>query len=1040
MSLLLAIFLLSGLGLLSAGGAGSAHLAAPHAGAHFTASAAPKSASSPLAGPHGDLIVGPSNSPYTISPAVSGVGVYAQAGNISVLPGGTLIVKNITIDFVQYVASSGTIAQRLSHLYWFSVEGSATFLNSTVTTETGVINAFTKLNFNVSAGGHVTLVHSSFAFPGWVTAYGAGTTLLLNSSNFTSNSNVIHQIENLSLVHDTQFSPTVTVAGGAHAALENSSVLQYYKDNTTHWGMPGPAPVDSPSFRSINSGAGTTWSSWVTPTDSENLSRAVLYSRIAGGTISFTYTTTATATAPATLNLGAAFPLGTVNFPTGTTATAVTLSAAAVAQINSIGVLGYLNSTGDWGAPATLSLSVGPTSQGSPTNISNVEIDLVPVLSYNVTVTGAQTILTAVDTVLNLNWNLTPGASFTRGTPIPWSWGSTKLYLLNGAVAYLANITVTTPRAGVFWNSSAILPDASSAAYFYRWAEIPVTGVGNTAISGAKVSAFYAYDTNQLNNQTATNLNLLATADPDLGAYVSGWVAQHHLSGYGVSDAQGHAMLMLASGYLTTATLPDGIFLGGYHFGVALAGGGAGATQWVYASLTPYPLGLTPAGPDVSAAVNYANFRPILGFGSVTVSVEGAAVSVYSAEIGQTVSINATVTNTGTGPVSSYSGNLSYLKSKPVSRTPLGSTQQFGPLTAGSSRPITLSWLVNETVVGRHGGPTNATLVAEVVWNGGTAPLGGIAELDVNVTIVPSPIHLYLNPPGGTYDLTSEYAANGTVTFSGTGTAYIIVNATASDGTIYTIGVTNQHPGRFNMTILPDPSMKPGTYSLNATATYNGRSVYFLLPNWFTVPGSSPPPPSFLNQKYGPFTGLQWLLIAGLVAIVLVAAVLVMRRQARGKLVECGECGQLIPEDATVCPKCGAEFEPDLVRCSRCASTIPADSKVCPECAAQLLGRPEEAARDPERQGYADFVERFRADAKKELQDNYNEGAFWDWWKRQPTYLPFNQWRLQQSQGSRAGMTAPPTEPVAPPPQPGLPSVERPCRREIPAAAGASTG
>ena len=134
------------------------------------------------------------------------------------------------------------------------------------------------------------------------------------------------------------------------------------------------------------------------------------------------------------------------------------------------------------------------------------------------------------------------------------------------------------------------------------------------------------------------------------------------------------------------------------------------------------------------------------------------------------------------------------------------------------------------------------------------------------------------------------------------------------------------------------------------------------------------------------------------------------QRQAKGKLVECGECGNLIPEDATVCPKCGAEFETDLVRCSRCGSTIPANSQVCPECAAQLLGKGEQETSDPERQGYADFVERFRAGARKELGDNYNEGAFWDWWKRQATYLPFSQWKFQQTQGSRAGMTAPPAD------------------------------
>lgn len=98
-----------------------------------------------------------------------------------------------------------------------------------------------------------------------------------------------------------------------------------------------------------------------------------------------------------------------------------------------------------------------------------------------------------------------------------------------------------------------------------------------------------------------------------------------------------------------------------------------------------------------------------------------------------------------------------------------------------------------------------------------------------------------------------------------------------------------------------------------------------------------------------------------------------------------------------------------MIRCSRCASTIPADSKFCPECAATLLGPTGEAESDPEKQAYADFTEKYRAEGKRELGDNYSEGAFWDWWKRQPTYTPFSQWSLQQGQGTaRAGMTAPP--------------------------------
>ncbi|MHB8351942.1 MAG: zinc ribbon domain-containing protein, partial [Thermoplasmata archaeon] len=212
----------------------------------------------------------------------------------------------------------------------------------------------------------------------------------------------------------------------------------------------------------------------------------------------------------------------------------------------------------------------------------------------------------------------------------------------------------------------------------------------------------------------------------------------------------------------------------------------------------------------------------------------------------------------------------------------------------------------------------------------------------------------------------------------------------------------------FEQSIGLGPGIAPGTtYQLLITATYNGRSVSHLYSGIQTA-SLPPPPPGFWDQKVLGLLPL-WLLVVLIIVVVgaLIAFLVVSGRLSRGKLVECGECGALIPEADTVCPKCGAEFEVDLVRCSRCGSTIAASSEVCPECAAQLLGTPVPEAKDPERQGYADFVQRFRGEAKKELGDNYGEGAFWDWWKRQPSFVAFNQWKLQQAAGSRAGMAAP---------------------------------
>ncbi|MGD0719253.1 MAG: hypothetical protein ABSA15_06735, partial [Thermoplasmata archaeon] len=82
----------------------------------------------------GDLVVGPGTGPCVIEQSVHG-STYVQSGNVTVLPGGILIVRNITLSIRQYVSDSGTPMQRLSHIYTFHDEGTVQFWNATLTTD-----------------------------------------------------------------------------------------------------------------------------------------------------------------------------------------------------------------------------------------------------------------------------------------------------------------------------------------------------------------------------------------------------------------------------------------------------------------------------------------------------------------------------------------------------------------------------------------------------------------------------------------------------------------------------------------------------------------------------------------------------------------------------------------------------------------------------------------------------------------------------------------------------------------------------------------
>ncbi len=987
---------------------------------HFSAAPGSASAASaastihPLASPgtHGDLIV-PAGQTVTIQP-ISGTQTYYQGGNVTVQTGGTLIVRNTAFTMVQFVADSGTPQNRLAHQYSFTDAGTIQFYNSTLTTSTVVLNAYVKLNLVIT--GTFDLWKSSFAFPGWINVNGANALLSLNQSAVGPNLGVASMVASPTIVGDTLFAPTLSVTGGAQFVMLASSYTGTYKDDTAANGLPGPVPLNATGPYTVSSGGGFSVAQFATPTDSQSLVQDVLYPSVFSGyvALAYNYSGAGASTASGTFTyFGVGYPIS-FTFTPGTGLTAIgALPASAVTAINTAGMLAYLNGTGDFGVgPSQISLTVGAGSSATPVTVQQAQVVLTPSVNYDLTASGAGTTFTIADSLLDVNWGLTPTSPVSQNSPFPWE--SNKVILINGATAFFANLSVTVPYGQTYLQDSAVLPDATSTANFYRWAVLPVTGAGNAALGGAQLLAYYAYSNVPSINATANSLNNLKATNMALWNYANYWDGLDRLPAYATTGVQGHGYLLVASATLTQSTLPDGTFLGTYHFGVVVPLRGANGVRWFNGSVTPYPYGLAPGAIDMTQTTNFPNYLPQLGMVSQNVLVNGVANSNATVAIGETLDVSMTLTDSGTAPVTEISGQLAWPRPAPL---PPLIVSTVGPtvliLDPGQTFTENVSWVVNESVTGTHG--TFVTdLLASALWNPGSpAPIGGTVTSPITLTIVPSYITFTYTPPGGVLPPTPgiDYSTSGTVSFSGFGTAIINATAIAPDGSSYLIGESFPRPGAFTVPLSLSPTMPVGTYTLNITVYYNQRVVSHVYANAFTIPGTAPAPPNFLYQQFFGLPIWMWLAIAGGIVAAVVGTLMLLQATARGKLVECGECGELIPETATVCPKCGAEFESNLVRCSRCSSTIPANSQVCPECAAQLLGKPEEAKADPERQGYADYVERFRGEGKKELGDNYSEGAFWDWWKRQSTYTSFSQWRLQQGQGaaSRAGMGAPPT-------------------------------
>src|SRR3989454_1782489 len=157
-----------------------------------------------------------------------------------------------------------------------------------------------------------------------------------------------------------------------------------------------------------------------------------------------------------------------------------------------------------------------------------------------------------------------------------------------------------------------------------------------------------------------------------------------------------------------------------------------------------------------------------------------------------------------------------------------------------------------------------------------------------------------------------------------------------------------------------------------------------------------------------PFLGIPWWLFLIVLAAAVAAGIgitLYWKVFGLGKMVECGECGAFIPEDATTCPKCGVEFEKDMAKCSNCQAWIPVDVKQCPECGVEFATGQLEMAdyQQKMRLQYDEVVQKFKQEASRQLGRALSETEFQDWWRRQPTFLTFEDWLREEEEMRKMG-------------------------------------
>ena len=451
-----------------------------------------------------------------------------QQGSVTIENGGTLIIQNVTLSMVQFVAVSGTLAERLSNISRVVDAGTMVLRSAVITTDANVTNPYLKLNFTVT--GDLSLWNSSLAFPGWFNVE-TGADVVLNDSTIAKAPHSLGSDLSPAILGDVAYSPSVSVLEGSHLTILGSRITNVYADNTSKNGLPGILPVfDSQAFN-ITSSQGKNLTGFQTPSNSTSLIQDWLYpDSVLSGELSITYNSTVGLQVTPTIDLnGTLFQLSTaIGGGSSTWITAIArLPGSFVTAVNKIGIAQYLEDTGSFGVgPSRVSVNLSPNLRGSA-EIRDVSILLNPPLDYNLGVSGTGARLELVDSEVGLNWAPLPVSPVSQVSPYPWN--SNKLIGTDGATLLLANLTVPAvlPRTGV---TSAILTDSSSTTYSYRWAEFSVEGPGGW-IPGARVDAFSTGQGPE--NATVTALNDLAKTPPAMWGYVQWWDAEMGLPAYG---------------------------------------------------------------------------------------------------------------------------------------------------------------------------------------------------------------------------------------------------------------------------------------------------------------------------------------------------------------------------------------------------------------------------------------------------------------------------------------------------------------------------
>ncbi|HKZ89733.1 MAG TPA: MG2 domain-containing protein [Thermoplasmata archaeon] len=557
--------------------------------------------------------------------------------------------------------------------------------------------------------------------------------------------------------------------------------------------------------------------------------------------------------------------------------------------------------------------------------------------------------------------------------------------------AYLYGVTIDRTQDPVSmseWQPAFVPLAAGGNVYLLRWLHLTAVDSTGFPVSGAAVwstlspsAATAQYpDNGFFPTPSARTLSYL-------GRTATGPTA------WNVTDAGGVAVIPLATDQVTTASLPNAESYGNYREAVtyttfATSGGvnfdpypAVDATANNVFLTTPFATLQVRTGPDLMLSPT--------DYGTTLTVIQNQPFTVYALIYNQ-----GQTTATGVSVAAYLNGGGSALDRRDGLTVATFLNQSLTIPGIGTLGAQTLMLVVDpDNAIIEGGSAQESNNFVNITLNVQTPPNGFVAIL------TPSPGQAV--QPGSALSVTGYVRDESSVGIVG---VPLTIELRSGGSTVATNLTTSQSPDGFFLGTINVPGNAPeGSYTIVV-----GPTTGPIQPDTLDIAVRKST--SFLDQPV-PLLGLPvWflLLIILIVISIAVAVTVYFRVYGLGKMVECGECGSFIAQDSTSCPKCGVEFEKDMAKCSNCQAWIPADIRQCPECGVEFATGKVEMAdyQEKMRMQYDEVVLKFKREASSQLGRALSDAEFQDWWRRQPSFVTFEDWLREEEEMRKMGSKA----------------------------------